>query len=179
MDANSKNYKLELLKDALGDLSQYHSSKWYWHQGETEQEWRHEGLINIYPRPTFTPIVKKKCYCKTPIINHYMILNQAGEKFFIGSECNKRFRGHLKRCLKCNEPYRGKFRYCKDCRESGGFDYHSDPRVIQFGKYKDKTIDYVSKVNKGYLKWMRDLDMVKVRYPRQLIAINLLLNPDK
>jgi hypothetical protein len=99
LDANSKNYKLELLKDALGDQSQYHSSKWYWHQDETEQECRHEGLIHLYPRPTFTPIVKNKRYCKTPITNHYMILNQAGEKFFIGSECNKRFRGHLKRCL--------------------------------------------------------------------------------
>jgi uncharacterized protein (DUF3820 family) len=177
----STNHKLELLKEALGDLSQYHSSRWFWYKGEDTQGWRQQGKTQIYPEPSFNPDVSPKCYCKTPIVNHYLIYNKNGEAFFIGSECNKRFDGHLKRCLQCNDPYRGKYRFCKDCRKycKTHSEFHDDNKVhntFKFGKYKGRTILDVYRINRGYLEWVRKTHFFRSKYPEALVEINELIS---
>ncbi|KAE9044222.1 hypothetical protein PR003_g3145 [Phytophthora rubi] len=92
---------LTILKDALGDLSQYHSSGWFWHAVKDKGEWVALGKTQVYPCPGYRPNVNPRCYCNTPIKRHFLIIDKDENHHFVGSECVKLFGGHYKVCLGC------------------------------------------------------------------------------
>lgn len=128
------NNKLKLLKDKLGEFTDYEPTFWYYHNGK--KEWKTKCNVNKKikmksPPKEFELTCEGICYCTTPIIQHHLIQHKITKEFhFVGSECIHYFipGGYIRRCIDCDESNRCNSLRCINCRIHCGIhnEYHDD-----------------------------------------------------
>ena len=149
-----------ILKQKLGDFKNYSNLGGY-NDNKNEVP---NNLLNIHlMNGIVLPTLKNKCECDHSIMKNHFIQHVINKKIFIvGTCCIKRF-NIKKLCITCNKPHnRRKFIECVECDPPFINPYYSQfyetPReknknIINFGKYKNKTIEYVYQNDKSYILW--------------------------
>ena len=135
------NSPLQNLINALGDLSKYKSTMWFydmklmmWNTSISEK-----FKLEITSPPHLDNINYEgnrlgMCFCRTDIRYHYLIQHiETKEFYFVGSSCIHRFNGQggtgLKRtCSECHKPNKCFSLRCKVCRVKCKLhkEYHDD-----------------------------------------------------
>jgi hypothetical protein len=112
-------------------------------------------------------ILKYNCYVKNIITN---------EVFVIGSVCIDRFikDGKKRRCEICNSIHRNtKDNKCKICRITFKQELlESNNQIVNFGKYKNKSFDYVIKNDIGYCKWINNVCLNEINITKNMFYLN-------
>jgi hypothetical protein len=182
--------KMELLKEYLGNLSEYTSTGWSYNIYTSTwiyERKRSRGLdIEELKKREDFPVFIDKCHCSTRIIINCLIINLKTQRLeFVGSVCNKHIGGNVIKCIDCYQRHRCDTNRCANCRRKCYIHdtYHEDNSVhnpepiiehkpepiissmITFGKYQYQEFIWIKENDLQYYNWLkRTVDRNKIEW---------------
>lgn len=187
MSEDKKVKHFELLKQRLGDFSQY---EYFGGYEDIENKKKNNFMKNIEINEEIEyPEIEYKCKCGHGIKqNCYIRHKETKEIIIMGSCCIRKF--EIKKfCFKCNKRHgRTKSTICIDCENEDKLKIKElkqqqkekiklENTIITFGMHKNKTIKHIYENNINYFNWC--ITKNKEEYNKifkDIVRYNKLLN---